>query len=183
VEDPRVGRIKIQNKIIIILLVIIIVVPLAGFFMFFHVFNYGFQIDSCEYKEKILPIPNELNGAKIVFGKNYSLYPQEKYGKCVPISNSVTFWISDAGGTKDHIVEGTQMSLKYIIAQTKYGVGTIDSGGGPWFDFILSDEKGNLYSLSSVYFLNDAYQSINIKKNGEKINPLTEFQLEALYSK
>lgn len=183
-ENIKEEKIKTGIKIASVLTTVLIAIPLVFIFVIFWIASYGFNTKPCLYTEKILPTPNNLSGTKVIFeNDSYIMVNYKKdFSLCSPIMNSAEWIVSKSSGfAGEKIPIGTQLDLKYIIAQTKHGIRTIDSGEGPWFYFILSDEKGSLYFLSDDDL--GKYGEIAIYNDNQKINPPQEFQLEALYNK
>lgn len=174
---------KIKNNIKSYLFfgfLLLILIPII--YLFFPV--YKSLNPECEYREKILTVPEQFIGAKIIFEREYAVFKNEYDGKCVPILNSIKYWVAEARAYPDEkkkINIGTNMYIKQVIAETRYGVlNTIDSGKGPWFKFIVEDENGDTYLLSN-YDLEDS-RYVSIYKDNEKVFPLDKNYLESLFT-
>ncbi len=130
---------------------------------------YGSIFRSCNYTEESIAVPEDLRSAVIVFtkdtqlatGKNFEYGCLTELGKIereiLPpdqINNETINTMYERNGLK---LEASQARSKQyrvinIYAVTKHGISTIDSGPGPEFFLVLSDENGQRYEFATVFF-------------------------------
>jgi hypothetical protein len=169
-------------------------------YILFHIAFYGFQLGSCEYTDEVVATPPELIGATIVVEKDQYLGRGYDSNNCAsPLKeitnqvissesiNNVTIgrrYFEDRGLTVDFLKKGKKFQLVEIIAQTKHGLGTIDSGSGPIYFLILRDENGDLYQAATVDLSFDEKESsFAAYKNGSKVVNISWRYFEEFYSK
>jgi len=170
-----------------LILVIGVVVTL---YVLFHVAFYGFQLDSCEYSNEIVTTPPELIGTTIVLEKDEYIGRGHDANNCAaPLSgitneiigdesiNNVTIgqkYFESLGLTVETLKKGRSFQLVEIVAQTKHGLGTIDSGPGPIYYLTLRDENGGLYQVATVELgFDDKESFFGVYKNSTKVANLS----------
>jgi hypothetical protein len=153
-----------------------ILVSLGLFFSFLaYIFIYGqFEEPFCKYTEDSLEIPEELRDAKfylekdsnVVGGENTEYSCLREIGK---INNDIwdqesmmsfTSYFTREGRTIEPLKAGKVFALEKIIAVTKHGISTIDSGPGPIYFLVLKDGEGVQYKAAPGDFGTDEKESI-----------------------
>lgn len=138
-------------------------------------FIYGqFEEPFCRYTEDSLEIPEELRGAKfylekdanVVVGENIEYSCLRAIGK---INNDIwsresmvsfTSSFTHEGRTIESLKAGNVFTLEKIIAVTKHGISTVDSGPGPIYFLVFEDGKDIQYRAAPGDFGIDEKESI-----------------------
>jgi hypothetical protein len=113
----------------------------------------------CSYSEVILPIPAELAGAELTVEKDaYQGHGKTDHYSCLNYMGNIKHQVFNSGLSESerqyydaygvHIVpmeKGKKFQLVSVVAVVKYGIGTIDSGKGPFYELVLKDSSGELF--------------------------------------
>lgn len=128
---------------------------------------YGSITGDCIYTEKRLPVPNQLTEGIIKVAKGaYIAVGQDPEYTCLDnlgnidrkivgpesISN-ITIgkdYFINKGLTVEPLKKGTSFNLIDIIAVSKHGITTVDSGPEPIYYLILKDSNNVLYNIATV---------------------------------
>jgi hypothetical protein len=116
----------------------------------------------CSYSEVILPIPVELAGAELTVEKDaYQGHGKSDEFSCLKYLGNIKHQVFNNGLSESerqyyevyglHIVpmeKGKKFQLVSVVAAVKYGIGTIDSGPGPFYQLVLKDSSGELFYTS-----------------------------------
>src|SRR6516164_5842703 len=153
------GRINFRSKKLIILLFVLLVVYLGG-----HYVYYGSLTRNCIYTEKELPVPEQLAKGAIVVAKDaYVAIGQDGEYSCLPrmgsidrevvepaeINKGLKSYYTNRGLRVEPLKKGTSFQAIGVMAVHKYGLTTLDSGGGPIYWVILKDENNLIYQVAS----------------------------------
>ena len=119
---------------------------------------------NCIYSEKELPVPEQLTKGEIVVAKNaYLAVGRDKNHGCLKKLSIVDRKIVRSGeeqyytyGSNVLVIEPLKQNFSFqivgIVAVTKHGITTIDSGSGPIYYLILKDKNNILYKIATVSF-------------------------------
>jgi hypothetical protein len=126
-----------------------------------HIYNYKFN--RCIYTEEILIIPDELVRVELNLENNTYMVKGDSSNHCTKILKGVSRELISNIQLKNNYINlgnhynkgiitepismGKSFKLEKIIAETKHGFSTIDSGNGPLYYLILKDEQGLEYKL------------------------------------
>jgi hypothetical protein len=151
-----------KPKAFIILFSIIIILFLGGRYIY-----YGSLTASCIYTENNIPIPKKLSKGDFVIAKdaylaiginaeysclqNFGNIDREIVGS--ETINNITIgrkYFTNRGIFVKSLKKGSSFRLTDIIAITKHGLSTIDSGPGPLFYLILKDQNNISYQIATV---------------------------------
>jgi hypothetical protein len=113
----------------------------------------------CSYSEMNLPIPVELAGAELTVEKDaYQGNGKTDDYSCLKYMGNIKHQVFNSGLSESerkyydvygvHIVpmeKGKRFQIVSVVAVVKYGVGTIDSGKGPFYELVLKDSSGELF--------------------------------------
>ncbi len=129
----------------------------------YHVAFYGFKLDRCVYTDEELAIPEELKNATILLEKNMYIAKGHDPDDCSPllkdIKNQIVHtetidnitvgarYFTERGLAVESFMKGKTFTLNKFVAVTKHGLSTIDSGPGPLYYLILTDERGVVYQI------------------------------------
>lgn len=151
-----------KSKIIIVLLIVVFALYLGGRYVY-----YGSLATNCIYTENQLPIPEQLTKGEFVVAKdaylavgrnreygclkNFSGIDREIIGPEV-ISNLTIGrrYFTDRGLTVESLKKGSSFHVTGVVALTKHGITTIDSGSGPIYYLVLKDKNNILYQVATV---------------------------------
>lgn len=172
-----------RPKIFIILFAFIIILFLGLRYIY-----YGSLTASCIYTEESLPVIKELSKGEFVIAKDaYLAIGQDDDYSCLQYFgnidreivgpgtiNNITIgrkYFTNRGLSVKSLKKGSSFRLTEIIAITKHGISTIDSGPGPIFYLVLKDKNNISYQIATVslglnkedLFLSyvDSFQSVN----------------------
>lgn len=151
-----------KQKIVIILLIVIGALYLGGRYVY-----YGSLTRNCIYTENKLPVPEQLTKGEIVVAKDaYLAIGHNKEYACLKnfgkidkeivgaeSINNLTIgrhYFTDRGLTVESLKKGASFRVVDVVAVTKHGLTTIDSGSGPIYYLILKDQNNILYQLATV---------------------------------
>ena len=147
---------------------------------------FGSIVRNCVYTEQMILMKPSLATARVIFVGPAAIVSEvyEPY-KCLSGFASVENQIMPAKYELRHD-DGTVIDLKKItyvdaksrvelrpvnlVAITKHGITTIDSGGGPILHLILKDAHGVLYQIPTVYLgINKGEEFLELQKtNGTR---------------
>lgn len=150
-----------KSKIIIILLAVGILY-LGGRYIY-----YGSLTRNCIYTENKLAVPKQLTNGKIVVAKdayiavgidreyvclkNFGISSREIVGP--ETINNITIgrkYFTKKGLAVETLKKGVTFHIIGVVAVTKHGITTIDSGLGPAYYLILKDKNNILYHIATV---------------------------------
>ena len=136
---------------------------------------FGSFIRSCIYTGETIPVRSELASGTLSFVGPAAIYAEAyKPYNCVPEFNSIDHRIGMISNEKyfndgrfvdplkiTHVNESSKIEFRVVglIAITKHGISTIDSGSGPINYLILKDQNDVLYHV--------AHASLGINKGEE----------------
>ena len=146
----------------------------------------------CPYTEESVAVPDFLKTATLVLEKDAYVAKGIDLESCsrgssrVRVLKDIAYQIVDSaaisngtigkkyyeqqGLTVDPLKSGKKFTIEQIIAQTKHGITTIDSGPGPIFYFILRDERGALYKVATVSLgMNRGEPYLAYYNNGKRV--------------
>jgi len=151
-----------KPKIIIILLLVVGALYFSGRYIYFGSFT-----RNCIYTENRLPVPEQLSKGEIVVAKdayiavgidkeyaclkNFGIVDKEIVG---PESiNNLTVgrrYFTDRGLAVESLKKGVAFRVVDVVAVTKHGISTTDSGPGPIYYLILKDKNNISYQIATV---------------------------------
>jgi len=151
-----------KSKIIIILLIVIGALYLGGRYVY-----YGSLTRNCIYTENKLPIPEQLTKGEIVVAKDaYLAVGKDKEYACLKnfgsidreivgaeSINNLTIgrrYFTDRGLAVESLKKRASFRVVDVVAVTKHGLTTIDSGSGPIYYLILKDKNNISYQIATV---------------------------------
>lgn len=150
---------------------------------------YGSLTRNCIYTEKKLPVPEQLTKGMIVVAKDAYLavghdskYACLKYfgsldRKIVgPASiNNLTIgkrYFTNKGLTVESLKKGALFHVTDVVAVTKHGITTIDSGSGPIYYLILKDQNNISYHIATVSLgFNKKDLFLSFVDSSQSVNP------------
>lgn len=142
---------------------------------------FGSLVRNCIYTEQTLAMNPSVATAKVLFVRPAAIIAEvyEPY-KCLPGFASVENQIipskyalrHDNGSAIDpkkitYVEANSKIELWPIrlVAVTKHGITTIDSGGGPLIHLVFKDTHGALYQIPTVYLgLNKGEEFLELQK-------------------
>lgn len=156
-----------------------------GAFLYVFMFN-----DSCPYTEMEVPLTDDIAHAKIVLTKGTSLLSGEDSDYlCLKEMGQIKLKLVDPASAThykyqikdlkiDHITpnSGLEFTAVKLISVTKHGLGTIDSGKGPFDHLILRDQNGKLYDVALVYLGVSEFLKAKINTTEITLTPKTKFK-------
>lgn len=151
-----------KSKIIIILLIVIGVLYLGGRYIY-----YGSLVGNCIYTEKRIPVPEQLTKGELVVAKDaYLAIGVNKGYACLKNFGSIDReivgadtinnptvgrrYFTNRGMTVESLKKGASFRIVDVVAVTKHGISTIDSGPGPIYFLILKDQNNISYQIATV---------------------------------
>lgn len=164
--------------------------PLIGLAVLFVVFYgiyygayYGFRFPPCVYTDEEASIPEDLQNADILLEENVYLARGNDPDNCSPMLKSIKNEIVDTetignitvgekyfterGLTVEPLTSGKTFKLIKIVAVTKHGLSTIDSGSGPLYYLVLKDEQGIIYQIHTASLGSDEDEAfLSFSNNG-----------------
>lgn len=128
---------------------------------------YGSVTRNCVYTEETLPVPEPLielevvvvNRAYLAVGSNKDFTCLKKLGSIdrevvsAEIINNVTIgrrYFTVKGMQVESLNKGARFKVVDVVAVTKHGITTIDSGPGPIYFLILKDKNETLYRVATA---------------------------------
>jgi len=153
-----------KSKTIIIFLIVIGALYLGGRYVY-----YGSLVRNCIYTENRLPVPEQLTKGEIVVAKDaYLAIGINREYACLKnfgsidraivgaaTINNLTIgrrYFTDRGLTVESLKKGASFRIVDVVAVTKHGISTIDSGPGPIYYLILKDQNNISYQIATVSF-------------------------------
>ncbi len=147
--------------------IIVLIVLLGALFLGSRYIYYGSLTRNCIYTEKKLPIPEELSKGEIIVAKDvYVAVGTDREYSCLKSMGSITReivgpevinnttigkrYFTDNGLRVDDLKTGTAFHVVDVIAVTKHGLTTMDSGAGPLYHLILKDKDNVSYQIATV---------------------------------
>ncbi len=151
-----------KSKTIIILLIVIGTLYLGGRYVY-----HGSLVRNCIYTENRLPVPEQLTKGEILVAKDaYLAVGHDKEYTCLKnfgsidreivgadSINNLTIgrrYFTDRGLTVESLKKGASFRVVDVVAVTKHGLSTIDSGSGPIYYLILKDQNNISYQIATV---------------------------------
>lgn len=149
------------------LVTITFIVVLFGLFALGRYLWYGSITRDCVYTEDVLPAPDQLVAWDVVAVKRaYLAVGYNQDFSCMDKMGSIDRQIVNAGSINNITVgrryfeekglkvepldKGTRFKVVDVVAVTKHGMTTIDSGPGPLYFLILKDSNETLYQIATV---------------------------------
>jgi len=128
---------------------------------------YGSVTRTCVYTEEILPVPQQLVELDVVVvkrayfavGYNEDFSCMNKLGNIdreivsAGSINNITVgrrYFEEKGLKVESLHKGTRFKVVDVIAVTKHGITTVDSGPGPLYYLIVKDQNEALYQVATV---------------------------------
>lgn len=161
-------KFKVKHKIFALLFISIALFALWRFLV------YGSVLNGCVYTEDVLPVPGLLASGQIVVANKAYVASGTAADSCMEQMGQITReivgpetinnisigrrYFTDRGLNVEVLKKGTRLSVVGVVAVTKHGITTIDSGPGPIYHLILKDSDGALYQVATV--------SLGINKGG-----------------
>lgn len=173
-----------KQKTIIILLIVIGALYLGG-----HYVYYGSLTRNCIYTENKLPVPEQLAQGKIVVAEDaYLAIGHDKEYACLKNFGSIDklivgtdvinnlsigrHYFTDRGLTVESLEKGASFRVVDVVAVTKHGLSTIDSGPGPIYFLILKDQNNISYQIATVNLgINKEDLFLSFVDSASTINP------------
>ncbi len=139
-----------------------------------HYIGYGSLTRNCVYTEQVLTVPEHLSEGEIVVVKDaYLATGHDKEYSCLkefrnidkeivgPESiNNITIgrkYFTSKGLEVTSLKKGEVFRAVSVIAVTKHGISTIDSGSGPIYYLVMKDQNNTFYQIATVSMgLNDS---------------------------
>jgi len=129
---------------------------------------YGSVTRTCVYTEEILPVPQQLAELDVVVvkrsylavGYNEDFSCLNKLGNIdreivsADSINNITVgrrYFEEKGLKVESLHKGTRLKVVDVVAVTKHGVTTVDSGSGPLYYLILKDQNKAMYQVATVF--------------------------------
>ena len=151
-----------KPTIFIIPFTVILILFLTGRYIY-----YGSLTKKCIYSEESLPIIKKLSKGEFLIAKDaYLAIGKDADYSCLQnfgnidreivgpeTVNNITIgrkYFTNRGLTVKSLKKGFSFRLIDIIAITKHGISTIDSGPGPIYYLILKDENNISYQIATV---------------------------------
>lgn len=151
-----------KSKIIIILLIVIGALYLGGRYVY-----YGSLTRSCIYTENKILVPAQLAKSEIVVAKDaYLAVGVDKEDACLKYFGSIDReivspesinnltvgrrYFTNRGLAVESLKKGASFHVVDVVAVTKHGISTIDSGGGPIYYLVLKDKNNISYKIATV---------------------------------
>src|SRR3989338_5475972 len=151
-----------KSKIIIILLIVVGALYLGGRYVY-----YGSLTRNCIYTENKLPIPEQLTKGEIVVAKDaYLAVGNDKEYACLKNFGSIDReivgaesinnltvgrrYFTNRGLAVESLKKRASFRVVDVVAVTKHGLTTIDSGPGPIYYLILKDKNNISYQIATV---------------------------------
>jgi len=151
-----------KSKTIIVLLIVIGALYLGGRYVY-----YGPLMRNCIYTENRLPVPEQLTKGEILVAKDaYLAIGIDKEYACLKNFGSIDreivgadsinnltigrHYFTDRGLTVESLKKGASFRVVDVVAVTKHGLSTIDSGPGPIYYLILKDQNNISYQIATV---------------------------------
>lgn len=192
-----------KKTIVILLIILLIFVALS--YLGIHYIYYGSFTRSCIYTEEMLPVPEQLAKSKLVFAKSATVeVGHDKEYECLQkfgnIANNITNpafgtssdskYRTSRGLTVETLEKGSVFYIIDVMAITKHGIATIDSGPGPLYYFLLKDKNGIVYKIQTAAFgFRKEDLMVSIKDSSETDEPslskmlnIESFNQESLFS-
>lgn len=136
-------------------------------FFGYHYIYFGSFTRSCIYTESALPVPGQLAKGEIIVAKDaYQAVGLDKEYSCLKNIGNINKQIIDRGTinnptvgsryftkngqTVEPLKKGMSFRLVDVIAVTKHGINTIDSGPGPIYYLILQSQDNILHKISTT---------------------------------
>lgn len=187
-------RRSIQRKIIFTVGFLFVLIGL------FYFAFYGFRFPPCEYTDEIVTTPPELIGATILLEKDQYVGRGREKRVCDPLLKEIENQIIDSesinnltigkryfegrGLTVEILRRGKQFHVEKVIAATKHGLSTIDSGPGPIYYLILRDEDGVVYKIATVFLGFDTKESyLGVYKGNVRVTELSSSYFRSFYGR
>jgi hypothetical protein len=151
-----------KQKVIVILLIIIVALFLGGRYVY-----YGSLTRNCIYTENKLSVPEQLTKGEIVVAKDaYLAVGHDKEYACLKNFGSIDreivgadtinnltigrHYFTDRGLAVESLKKGASFRVVDVVAVTKHGLTTIDSGSGPIYYLVLKDKNNISYQIATV---------------------------------
>ena len=150
---------------------------------------YGSLTRNCIYTEEKLPVPEQLTKGTVVVAKDAYLavghdknYAGLKYFGNLdrqivgPATiNNLTIgkrYFTNKGLTVESLKKGALFHVTDIVAVTKHGITTIDSGSGPIYYLILKDQNKISYYIATVSLgFNKEDLFLSFADSSQSVNP------------
>ena len=116
---------------------------------------YGSLTRCCIYTEEELTLPPELKAGILRLRQDTKLTKSEPYYSCLKFMSTVrTIYHSDytTRMETENLPRGEEFKVVKIMAVTKHGITTMDSGPGPIHYLILENSRGEAISVATVFF-------------------------------
>lgn len=173
-----------KSKIPFIIFALFMLLFLGGRYIY-----YGSLARGCIYTENKLPVPEKLVAGIVVVAKDaYLAIGADKEHACLntigkidreivapEIINNPTIgrrYFTDRGLSVRSLKKGSEFKIVDVIAVTKHGLSTIDSGPGPIYYLILQGKDGLLYQIATVSLgLNKEDLFLAFVDNAQNYNP------------
>ncbi|QDK38127.1 hypothetical protein [Bdellovibrio sp. NC01] len=179
---------KNQRYLLAIFIVIFVLVGLRYCY-------YGAVFSSCIYSEKELPLTAEFTDSVFILTKSVAVVRGESADyKCLPHMGQIRNMLVEAQYADHYRTSVVNGKIEYIdvksglnlypmevVAVTKHGITTMDSGSGPIYYVVMRDPTGQLYQVATVSLgLNKGDEFMKAVKNGKEtlLNPMIRFTEE-----
>jgi len=165
------------------MLVVIVVLYIGGRYVY-----YGSLTRNCIYTENSLPVPEQLIRGEIVVARDaYLAIGHDRGHACLKsfgsigreivepeTINNITVgrkYFTSRGLAVESLKKGKTFRVVDVIAVTKHGLSTFDSGPGPIYYLILKDQNNLLYQIATVSLgLNKGDQFLSFKDPSQTDN-------------
>jgi hypothetical protein len=132
-----------------------------------HYVWYGSLTSSCTYTERDVPVPAELATGQITLTRAaYVAEGVDPGYACLPVLGQTAReivapstianqtvgekYFTQRGQKIGPLPQGKTFRVARVLAVTKHGLSTIDSGSGPLYYLLLADEAGQNFALHAV---------------------------------
>ncbi len=182
-KNPNVIGVKeiAKSKNLTYIIITILIIFIVGGFSFYHFFiDKYLGLVSCPYTEKIIPVPEALQGSTIKFESDFVLLPDyDEQDMCTLVLSQTKNMIGmDLAGKKwsgNRIASGSEFSIEKIVSSEGYGIlPNIDSGPSQISYLILRDKNGVQY-MKAIYSLADEH--VGYYRNGKRMGNVNELKL------
>jgi hypothetical protein len=176
-----------HNRSLIVLMIILAVLLVVAQFV-----QYGSLTRRCIYTETELPLNPQIASSFIRFHKGAAILEGVERGyECLPTLGTIDKRIINQDSVASELAQNPKVKIQYVdrtsdlkltavrlMAVTKHGISTIDSGAVVIKYLILKDEAGALYHVATVSLGINAGDEFLSAVHGDKetvLSPETAF--------
>lgn len=169
-----------------------ILITIIGFLFFIHYIIYGSLFKTCIYTENEIQMNQEILNSKIYLTRSAVVIENiEHEYSCLDKMSLIHKKIIQDKNITDYRYQINDKNIKYLnekspieftpiklLAISKHGITSIDSGAGPINYLILKDQNGEFYEVATVSLgLNKGEEFLKSIYNGQEtlLSPDTNF--------